>query len=171
MLHLACCIYLFLPKSLAQLQYIFLDRVSWIKCTTLTFFWKRWIFLTFLSSLPPPTGNVLITGQSCRTRGVPIECATSGKDKLAASDWVCLSSFPFPLLTPLRRRLSFKIGMIFKYKPDNCSIPLQDSESFLSGEKININVEPGFFKSYPNKQKDAWHFFASLIFFCVFFFP
>lgn len=143
-------------------------RASFKVDTTFTFFWKRWIFLTFSSSLPPPTGNVLITDQSCWTRGVPIECAASGKDKLAASDWVCLSSFPFPLLALLRGRLSFKIGMIFKYKPDNCSIPLQGSESFLSGGKININVEPSFFKSYPNKQKDTWHFFASLIFFFSF---
>lgn len=140
--------------------------------TTFTFFFfKKKMDLSHLFILPsPPTGNVLITDQSCWTRGVSIECATSGKDKLAASDWVCLSSFPFPLPALLCRRLSFKIGMIFKYKPDNCSIPLQDSESFLSGGKININVEPSFFKSYPNKQKDTWHFFASLIFSVFFFF-
>lgn len=57
----------------------------------------------YFSSLVHPCLSVMVWSpviQSCWSHGVPSECAASGKAKLAAPDWVCLSSLSSsPLLS------------------------------------------------------------------------
>lgn len=112
--------------------------------------------LTFCPSLPP-AANVLIPDQSGWT--AHRVCNLLEMDKAAASDWVCWPGLLFSPFLPralLHRRLAFRTGMIFKYKPGSRSLPpshpCRKTASLSSQEGKSIEIWKQLLLSYPNNR-------------------